>query len=189
MTDNEVHIGSNPYTNRKLWLVIIVCATLIALIYGGRSVFAVVSQGRQLDWVRQVGFEFLFWYVWAAFTPFVIWFASRFEIEKTDWRRLIPALIAFGLFISPLQATVEIAIAYTIDSLRHMPANEMALRRQLIFRGVIVESFSNFIVYFLIVGSYYAHNYYQKFRERELRSIELEGRLAQAELHNLKMQL
>src|SRR5262249_2873049 len=35
----------------------------------------------------------------------------------------------------------------------------------------------------------YALDYYQKFQERELKAAQLEGRLAQAELQNLKAQL
>jgi sensor histidine kinase YesM len=39
------------------------------------------------------------------------------------------------------------------------------------------------------VCGHYAYDYYQRYREREIRAVELEGRLAQAELQNLKMQM
>jgi hypothetical protein len=50
--------------------------------------------------VRQVGFEFVYWYVWAALTPVVIWFARRFDIQR-NWTRNLLALIAFGFLIAP----------------------------------------------------------------------------------------
>lgn len=175
--------------SRKLWLLIISCATFLALIYAARGIFISVSQGRPIDWVRLVGFEFLYWYVWAAFTPVVIWFARRFDLQRDNLTRTVLALVAFGLLIAPLQSTIEFHLAYAIDFLRGVPAAEMAQRRQILRRAIIVEAFGNYIIYALIVCGHYAYEYYQRYREREMRSVELEGRLAQAELQNLKMQL
>jgi hypothetical protein len=47
----------------------------------------------------------------------------------------------------------------------------------------------NLLIYGVIVCIVHAFDYYQKFRERELRSLELEKRLAQAKLEALQMQL
>ena len=174
---------------RKRWLLILSCATFLALIYAARGIFISVSQGRAIDWVRLVGFEFLYWYVWAAFTPVVIWFANRFELRRDRWLTIVIALIGFGLLIAPLQAAVEYSLAYAIDIARGAPAAEMQQRRQILARLIVVEAFGNFIIYALIVCGTYAYHYYERYREREMRSIELEGRLAQAELQNLKMQL
>src|ERR1051326_5572649 len=174
---------------RKRWLLIISCATFLALIYAARGIFISVSQQRPIDWFRQIGFEFLYWYVWAAFTPLVIWFAKRFDLQRGHWLRALLALAAFGLLIAPLQATIEFSLAYGIDFLRGVPAEEMERRRQILARAIAVEAFTNYIIYALIVCGHFAYDYYQKYREREMRSVELEGRLAQAELQNLKSQL
>ena len=180
--------SAKPQSSRRLFILIVSCATFLAVLYGARTIFATIAQQRPIDWVRQVGFEFVFWYVWAAFTPLVIWFARRFDPQREAARSVL-ALIAFGLLIAPLQATVEFSLAYAIDILRHAPEAEMVLRRRIFWRAIGVETFGNFIVYALIVCGYYAYDYYQKYREREMRSVELEGQLAQAELQNLKMQL
>jgi sensor histidine kinase YesM len=174
---------------RKRWLLILSCATFLALIYAARGIFISVSQGRAIDWVRLVGFEFLYWYVWAAFTPVVLWFANHFELRRDKWIAPLLALVAFGLLIAPLQATVEYSLAYSIDLLRGVPAAELDQRRRILARLIAVETFTNFIIYALIVCGNYAYRYYQRYREREMRAVELEGRLAQAELQNLKMQL
>jgi len=179
---------SSKPSSRRLFILVVSCATFLALIYGARNIFSSVSLQRPIDVVRQVGFEFVYWYVWAAFTPLVIWFARRFD-PQNNWTKSLLALIAFGLLIAPLQSTVEFSIAFGIDYLRGVPADEMLRRRQILARIIAVEAFGNFIVYALIVCGYYSYNYYRKYREREIRSVELEGRLAQAELQNLKMQL
>jgi two-component system, LytTR family, sensor kinase len=176
-------------SSRKLLILILSCASFLALLYAARGIFINVSQQRPIDWVRVVGFEFLYWYVWAAFTPLVLWFAYRFELQRDDLVRTLLALIAFGLLVAPLQATVEFSLAYWIDLLRHAPADEMARRRSILPRAIIVETFPNFIIYALIVCGHYAYDYYQRYREREVRAAELEGQLAQAELQNLKRQL
>ena len=65
----------------------------------------------------------------------------------------------------------------------------MLPRREILPRAIAVETFGNVIIYALIVCGHYAYDYYQKYRDREMRSVELEGRLAQRELQNVKMQL
>src|SRR6185295_17223869 len=148
---------------RHRWLIIICCTAVIATIYAGRSVFIAVSNGRAIDWTRFVGFEFLYWFVWAALTPLVIRIARHFEIERTNWRRAVPILIAFGLLIAPLQSVIELSIAYFIDAvIRHLPETELARRRQLIPRGIAIECFGNFVIYSIILAGKYAYAYYQK---------------------------
>jgi sensor histidine kinase YesM len=139
--------------------------------------------------VRQVGFEFLYWYIWAALTPFILWFARRFQLERGNWRRVAPPLLILGLLIAPAQAALETGIAFSIEFARQGLTEDLLRRRQVLGRGILIESFSNIIIYLLIVSGHYAYDYYRKYRERETRAWELEGRLAQAELHNLKMQL
>jgi len=77
----------------------------------------------------------------------------------------------------------------TASKFFHLPAAEIAQRVAGVRRVVLVESFTSFFTYMVVVGAYYAFDYYQKYRERDLRALELEGRLTQAELQNLKMQL
>jgi len=179
---------TKPYSSRKLFILIVSCATFIALIYGARSILAAAGRQQPIDWVRQFGFEFVYWYVWAALVPLVIWFARRFDLQR-DATKSVLALIAFGLLIAPLQATIEFSLAYSIDFLRGVPAAEMLQRRRILLPAIALETLPNIVVYALIVCGHYAYDYYQKYREREIRSVELEGRLAQAELQNLKMQL
>lgn len=183
-----VKASAIPPSPRKLFVLLVSCATLFALIYGARNIFASVAQQRPIDWVRQVGFEFVFWYVWAALTPVVLWFARRFDLQRNAAKSVL-ALIAFGLLMAPLQSVIEFSLAYEIDFLRGAPAAELLRTRQLLPRLIGVGTFGNIIIYALIVCAHFAFDYYRKYREREIRSVELEGRLAQAELQNLKMQL
>src|SRR5262249_11128436 len=105
------------------------------------------------------------------------------------WRGGAPPLLAIGFLIAPLQAAIEYGLALMIEFLRHAPGEEFSHRAEQFGRGILLESFTNIIIYSLIVAGHYSYEYYRRYRERQLRSAELEGRLAQAELQNLKMQL
>jgi signal transduction histidine kinase len=170
-------------------LIVLAAATFLAVLYSARNVVSSVSTGRPVDWVRMAGFEFLYWYVWAAFTPLILWVAGRLQPERGNLRRVAPPLLGFGLLVAPAQAAIEMGLAFAIEYARSGMTEDLARRRQLLGRIVLIESFGNLIIYLLIVSGRYAYDYYRKYRERETRSLELEGRLAQAELHNLKMQL
>jgi sensor histidine kinase YesM len=58
------------------------------------------------------------------------------------------------------------------------------------FKPLLVKIWHfNLLIYGVIVTIVHAFDYYQKFRERELRSLELEKHLAEAKLEALQMQL
>lgn len=172
------------------WRGILICWTLIAVLFTARNVVQSVSGGQSIRWGPGVLFEVIYWYIWALLTPLIFWFASHFRLERKARLRSILALLLFGLFIAPLQVSLEIAINLTLASkLFHMPAADIAQRVAGVSRAVLVESFTSFFTYMVVVGVYYAFDYYQKYRARDLRALELEGRLTQAELQNLKMQL
>jgi sensor histidine kinase YesM len=169
--------------------LVILAATIIAFIYGARNIVANATNGRAFDWWWDFNFEFLYWYVWAAFIPMVVWFARRYDPEDTSKPGVLLALFLFGLLIAPLQSTVEWSLALTVEWLRHLPGSDFTHRLQRTRREILLGTFTNIITYSLIVAGYYGYEYYRRYRERQLRSAELEGRLAQAELQNLKMQL
>lgn len=174
--------------HRKIWFVIL-AATIIALIYGARNIVAYATIGRPIDWWWDFNFEFLYWYVWAAFTPVVVWFARRYDPEDTSNPKVLIALFGFGLLVAPLQSSVEWSLALTIEWLRNFPGSDFTRRLAQARRGVLLGTFTNIITYSLIVAGHYGYQYYRRYRERQLRSAELEGKLARAELQNLKMQL
>ena len=172
------------------WRGLLICWTLIAVLFTTRNIVQSVSGGQSIRWGPGVLFEIIYWYVWALLTPLIFWFARHFRLERDQRLRSVLALLLLGLFIAPLQVSLEIAINLTLASkLFHLPAAEIARRVAGVRRVVLVESFTSFFTYMVVVGAYYAFDYYQKYRERDLRALELEGRLTQAELQNLKMQL
>jgi signal transduction histidine kinase len=173
-----------------LWGVIFACWTVLALFFTGRNIALFISRGQQIDWARGVLFEIIYWYLWALFTPLVFWLARKLSLERGRRARNIPLLILCGLVVAPLQVSIEIAVDLLLAwGLLHAPAAEIAQRLSMFRRIVLIESFTGFLIYSVIVGCYYAVDYYERYRERDFHASQLEGQLARAELQNLKMQL
>jgi two-component system LytT family sensor kinase len=174
----------------SLRVVILLAWTVLALFFTCRNIVLFIARGVPVDWARGVLFEIIYWYLWALFTPLVFRVARLLPLERGRRRRNIPLLILSGLVIAPLQVSIEIGVDLLLAYvLLRAPASEIAQRVAMFRRIVLVESFSGFLIYSVIVGCYYAFDYYRRYRERDLRASQLEGQLARAELQNLKMQL
>jgi two-component system, LytTR family, sensor kinase len=182
-------VSSSKGPRIRLLIVVLLTATLAALINSLRNIVGSVTNNRPIDWWWAVMFEFTYWYVWAALTPLILWFAGRFDLERIRRTRVILLLIAFGLLIAPLQSIAEWGVALGIVCLRHVPKNEFAAAIKRAEFGIMLGSISNTIIYSVIIAGHYGYDYYRRYRERQLCAAELEGKLFQAELQNLKMQL
>jgi hypothetical protein len=168
-------------------ILIVLAATFIAFIYSVRNVVGTISAGRPVDWGWTIGYEFLYWYIWVAFIPVIIWFNGRFDRHRTEWRRVL-ALFAFGLLVAPVQAILEYGLALACEWLWRDPMSNTSLFHEDQFpRLILLETFSNFLIYLLIVVGQRAYDYYRRYKEREVRTLELESKLTQAKLQSLKM--
>jgi two-component system, LytTR family, sensor kinase len=178
------------YSKRaKVWLLIFAIATTLALVYAVRNALGSIAVGRPIDWVWGVGFEFTYWFVWAAYTPAVLWVANRFPLDRTSRARFVAIMFSFGLIIAFCQSATEWGVALAIEYLRRVPADEFARRLGIAKRNIPLGTFGNLVIFSLIIGAHYGYVYYRGFRNRQLHSAELEALLARADLQNLKAQL
>jgi sensor histidine kinase YesM len=162
----------------------------IGVIFIGRNIVSFISRGSPISWDRGLLFEMIYSLIWGLLTPLIFWYARRHHIAGINRLRSLLALFLFGLVIAPLQVCLEAGVSLLIawGILGH--PSDLILHRLSNMKSIIlIESFTGFITYSVIVGIYYAFDYYHKYREREIKASQLEGQLAQAELQNLKMQL
>ncbi|MEN3332145.1 MAG: two-component system, LytTR family, sensor kinase [Blastocatellia bacterium] len=117
--------------------------------------------------------------------PFLVRFARRYRIQKSNWLRRVPAHLA----------------AMAVFSFMH--TSLMALSRQILFPLVglgsydygimrfryLMEFSNDVIVYCLFVGFVYLFDHYRQSRDREVQTAQLETQLAQAQLQALRLQL
>lgn len=117
--------------------------------------------------------------------PFLVRFARRYRIGKSNWLRRVPAHFAAMTIFSFLHTSL---MALSRDFL--FPLVGLGSYDYGIMRYRYLMEFSNdTIVYCLFVGFVYLFDHYRQSRDRQLQTAQLETQLAQAQLQALRLQL
>src|SRR5436305_2355630 len=131
-------------------------------------------------------------YLCALFTPVILWLGRRFPIERRVW----PRRVALHLLLSACFSTRRLGLdAAILSRLAISPqimksfASTLGFLVLFGFHGIIISCWT-------VLGIQYSLRYYRRYQEREkealrleLQATELKGRLVQAQLGALKMQL
>ena len=140
-----------------------------------------------------------FWLVWALLTPVAFWLAYRFRFREGHPVRF--GLIHFpaALVLSGIQILVAGGIYYWATRLyfwTHWPDTMDTTIGEFYSRWAQTYLIVDVIVYWAIVGAYYALDYHRRYRERELetarletQTAQLEARVTEARLAALRMEL
>lgn len=129
--------------------------------------------------------EFTGAYAALALFPALLWLVRRFRIRANNWWITIPAnllvMAAFSLCDTTLMAISRRLLA-PLFGLGPYDYGIMTYRYPM--------EFANFVIYFwFCLGAVYLFDSYQESRNRRIATAELEAQLAQAQLHNLRLQL
>lgn len=154
--------------------------TLLGLSFASQFYISSAKAGLEVSWKQAVNYALADWYVFAILSIPVVHLARRFRFEGSTWARSLAAHAVASIFFS---------LAYMV-----LRAWVGQWQSQAVFQGVfktlLVKTWHfNLLIYWVIVVVSHAFDYYRKYRERELRTSELEKHLAQAKLQALQMQL
>jgi two-component system LytT family sensor kinase len=166
------------------WGLIVLAWTLFALFFASEAIVRGAYVGRPLMLGATLAAWFICAYAWLALTPFVLSLAARFTLERKRWlRNSILHLVASAFF-----AFLHLAIYTVIASWIGLNPDKQPFMAA--YRSLLVTDFhADLLTYWAIIGLVHALDYYRKYRERERRAVQLEMRLAQAQLDALRMQL
>jgi len=178
--------GSRP---KRAWLrhaaIVFLTATVLGLFFAAEIYFLAASYHRQIGWAQSLYWSFGDWYEWALLSPIIFWTCRTFRVDRASWPKSVSVHVFVGALLSGAHAVMCALLAVVQGWLTAKPmAFGTALHSLLLNR-----THYNLAVYALIVCAWYAWDYYRKFREREAVATELAGRLAQAQLQALRMQL
>jgi two-component system LytT family sensor kinase len=150
--------------------------TLVGFFFASQIYFYFSSTEKPMALTTALVWQLIAVYVFALSTPPVLWIARRYRIGRHGWRRNLLAHAVAGVLFSAVWAVCHIVLdnwfSGTLGTLTAKKTGRMAftmLDREL-------------LVYCIIVLLSHASNYYQRYREGELRA-------SQAQLQALKMQL
>ena len=130
-------------------------------------------------------------FMWCAVTPVIIWFASRFAIDRTGW----PTRMMFVVIGLVLAIVIDLATSFVRQHLFYSPtpiSPEMAAMARLRRFWFMNE----FIVFVAVLAAGFARNYFWRYQVRreeavrlQAQAAQLQAQLADARLSALRMQL
>jgi signal transduction histidine kinase len=159
--------------------------TFIGLVFTLQGYFTSYRSERPVPFMESFYMQMIWAYVFALATPLVLWAVTRIPLERDNWVR--SALL--HLPISVVLAVVLTALGRVLIWLRWGWPQGKPLTFESITRFVIANFTEAIGIYLLIALTGYAFSYYRRFREGQVRTLQLEAQLSHAQLQALKMQL
>jgi two-component system LytT family sensor kinase len=125
--------------------------------------------------------------IFATFTPVVLQISLRYPIERSNWRWRSLLYGSGALVFASGHAFVRMLVYPVIDNMtKHPFPVGWSLFGRLLLYNFLDDCVA---VYLPVVAIAHVLWYYHEFRDRDLRTSQLETRLAQAQLKALKSQL
>ena len=191
MTDNafrELESKGSIKIRRRRWVRLAVIWgiwTFIGIVFTLQGYFTSYRSERPMPFMESLYLQMTWAYVYALGTPLVLWAAARLPIERSNWIRSavlhVPISVVFSVVLTALaRVIIWLVLGYRMG-------------RPLTFQSItnfVVGNFTEGIgIYLLIALLSYAYNYYQRYREGQVKTLQLEAQLSHAQLQALKMQL
>ena len=147
--------------------------------------FTVRVGGREAEWRSLLILNSSYWYLWALFTPLIVWLSQHFRFEWQGLLRALavhlPSVAAFCFGHIAAMGGVQWWLASAAgrpfdwwDEVQHTTLHYFDWEM---------------MTYWTIVGLSHAVLYYRESKERALRASQLETRLVEAQLKALEQQL
>lgn len=150
-----------------------------------KSYFNIVRNDLELNLPFLVVRAFMIWGVVAMFTPLCIKLARSLFAKYAGLTTFSIHVFASFLCI-PVYASVYLILMSIIwyDVTFSIERIRSALPIMMISYGIVGP-----LSYWLVIGGYYLKKYYEQYRERQIRNMEMQAELASVRLHILKVQL
>jgi signal transduction histidine kinase len=166
------------------WPVVLGVATLLAFLSSVLSISFTRALGNPpANWVSLVVLNAAYWYIWALFTPSIVWLSQHFRFERQGLvRALLIHLPSVALFSFAHMAAMT-GVEWWLASSRTFPLWSE------IQRPALMDFNWEMTTYWAIAGLSHAVLYYRESRDRALRTSQLETRLIEAQMAALRHQL
>jgi two-component system LytT family sensor kinase len=175
-----------PRSHRRfgLWAIALGAASLFSLIDAGPTYLGHMAARQPITWTLTLIYTLSLWLTLGALVAPVVWFARKFRLDQGErWRSLLlHMLAAIGFAITHLVGTHVVRAVMLLG----IPLDRFvsSLVRHAMWLFTV-----DFLIYWAIIGAYYAFQYYQVSREQELSTVQLRASLVEARLQALRMQL
>ena len=178
---SEIHPS---YRRSVLWAIALSLASLFSLIDAGPTYLGHIAARRPITWTLTLIYTLSLWLTLGALVAPVVWFAGKFRLDQQDrWRSVgMHILAAVGFAIAHLVGTHIVRAVVLLGMPLDRFVSSLVTHAMWLFTA-------DFLIYWAIIGGYYAFRYYQVSREQELNAVQLRASLMEARLQALRMQL
>jgi sensor histidine kinase YesM len=141
--------------------------------------------GRPISVVYALVNDMVYAGLWAMLTPVILWYARKFPLTKANLRRTIPIHLCMSIAIAVAHKFIHtlIVVLYRVQADGFTFSWDYQVNALLSYFDYGVP------LYWILILLNYAFDYYNRYKEHELKAAQLESQLAQAQLQALKMQL
>jgi len=184
-------MAPHPPTNKvvqRTWLIWVwsfAIYTAMALVLAVQDYYLGRSEGSQPEFWQLLSRGLASFWVYALMTPPVLWLCWKYPLRREHFFPRLLLHFGASLVFTATHVTLRIAI-YPI----HLQGKVVPVGIALFKTMFLYFAFDNILNTYAMIAIF-AHMMlsYRDLRERELRSAQLEGKLAKAQLSMLKMQL
>ncbi len=163
--------------------------SLVGLLFLLKSYIFSTNYDRPFNWARTVPYVMSGYWLWALFTPLMLWLSRQFPLERAKWIKNLLILLGLGLLIAPLHRSLTMLVSLfahqQLGILNRGIMESLASAKIAILGG----SIDSLVMYWTILAVFFSFNYYRKYQQQKLKFSQLETQLAEARLQALKMQL
>jgi two-component system, LytTR family, sensor kinase len=148
-------------------------------------VFALPGLSTGTNWRHALLLSLTLWWSWGIVTPLILWADRRIPVSSKQFARrvlahVLPSLLVTSVYVYLLGA---VRAAFGIGEWNGLLSIRFLLDA---LGGMFLW---NWLVYWLILGAWQAHHYYDHYIAGELRLERLEKSFSEARLNALRMQL
>jgi two-component system LytT family sensor kinase len=189
-----------PVRSWVIWALSCAVWTFVALAYALTVYELYRSTGTtSMSFLSILGMQCSQVLTYIPLTPFAFALANRFQLQRGDWAKNVLILLAGGLVFTVAHVILRGMTPYAFwdPRLRHWvsavwdPEGHRFRIQWFMFERLFLSNVVDDVIttYFPIVLIAHVASYYHGFRERELRTSQLQAQLEKARLQSLKSQL
>jgi sensor histidine kinase YesM len=176
--------GADIFSKKYIVISIIVFWISLGLFYYFLPVLESMMTHSPVQW----GLNLIFstgWIIWACLTPLMIWFARKFSVLKGKIFRniLLHLSIATGLVL------IELFIEFSLQNFLSSRIYNFPRDINNFFYMVVYKFHTYIVIYFLVVFSVQAVQYFRDYRAALQEKADIQTQLLSAQLNTLKAQL
>jgi two-component system, LytTR family, sensor kinase len=168
------------------WLAIFGIWTFAGFFFTSQFVLQNQLSSRPVPFYQVLAWQLFSGYVWFALMPLILWLGKKFPFAGKRFWQNICFHVAASVVVAFFQQAID---ALVLPRLGYPPGRQFTSFAEAYRWLLLVNLHLSLLIYWAVLGIKHALNYYQLYRERELRAAQLENQLAQARLQVLKTQL